>query len=279
MDPVAEIAAYVTSVMNNVTTKVTVDSISPVDVGDIGTDLADLLLPYLEVINNYGITGGTSAPSDANGQDLDLYFRINGTIFYIYRKVGGTWGTPLVQLTFGVTFPDGPLINLRVSVSGMDATVTPGGWVISNVIYSKGTQTGFTIPTADLNFARYDLIYANTSGQILYLQGNAASTPSFPTTPANCIVVDYIVVPSSSSGDMPYSYFGASGGNPSGTILVTGTSDSNGEYDTSGLGLGEFPLFICFDENGIQQPYQYDNANKKIIYMNPSTNFTARFSI
>lgn len=279
MDPVAEIAAYITSVMNNVTTKVTVDSISPVDVGDIGTDLADLLLPYLQVINNYGITGGTSAPSDANGDDLDLYYRINASTFYIYRKVGGTWGTPLVQLAFGVTFPDGPLINLRVSVSGMDVTVTPGGWVISNVIYTKGTQTAFVIPAKDLNFYRYDLIYANTSGQILYSTGVASSTPAFPTTPANCIVVDYIVVPSSSSGYNPYSYYGASGGNPSGTILVTGTSDINGEYDTSAVGLGEFPLFICFDENGIQQPYQYDNANKKIIYMNPSKNFTARFSI
>lgn len=279
MNPVADIAAYIVSAMTNVTTKVTINSISPVDVGDIGTDLADLLLPYLQIINNYGLTGGTTAPNDIDGQDLDQYIRINGTTFYVYRKVGGTWGTPLVQLTFGVTFPDGPLINLRVAVSGFDATVTPGGWVINNVIYQKLTQTAFVIPAADLNFDRYDLIYADTSGQVLYTAGVASSTPAFPTTPANTIVVDYIIVPSSSSGNLPYSYYGSAGGDPASSKLISGTSDVNGEYDASGDGIGEFPLFTIYDNNGLQAQYSYDNANKKIIYMPSSMAFTARFSI
>lgn len=61
--------------------------------------------------------------------------------------------------------------------------------------------------------------------------------------------------------------------------VVAANSDSNGEYDCSGLGLPEFPNFTIYDENGLQAAYSYDNTNKKIIYMPPSKAFTARFSI
>lgn len=281
MNPSAEISAYKITVVDNITSKTVVNSISPEDVGDANTDLADLILPYLQLVANGGgdITGGTDEPDDLVGSDGDIYYRINGFTFYVYRKESGTW-VAKVNLTIGILLPDGPLINLRVAVNGLDAVVSPGGWVINNIIYSKGTSTGFTIPTPDLNFYRYDLIYANTSGNILYLAGTASSTPNFPATPANSIVVDYIIVPSLASGEQPYSYYG-NGGFSGGTqtILVSDTSDVNGEYDLSGVITTEFPLFTIYDENGLQASYQYDNANKKIIFMPPSTNFTARFSL
>lgn len=280
MDPSAEIAAYKISVVTNITSKTDADSISPEDVGDANTDLADLILPYLINVAAGGgaISGGTDEPDDIEGEDGDIYYRISGGQFYVYRKESGTW-IAYVNLTFGIILPDGPLINLRVAVNGLDATVTPGGWVIDNVLYEKGTQTAFTIPAPDLNFYRYDLIYANNAGQVLYLAGTAASTPNFPTTPADSIVVDYIIVPSSSSGEQPYSYYGNGGFQNDGTYLIQGTSDINGEYDVSAIITNEFPLFTIYDENGFQASYQYDNANKKIIYMPPSTNFTARFSL
>jgi len=279
MDPVAELAAYEASVNTNVTTKVTVDSISPVDVGDIGTDLADLFLPYLQAINAYGLTGGTAVPSDVDGEDLDQYVRINGSRFYIYRKVGGLWGTPLVDLAFGAIFPDGPLVNLRVAVDGFDVEVTPGGWVIDNVIYQKLTATTFTIPAADLNFFRYDLIYADESNQILYSNGTAASTPNFPTTPANCIVVDYIIVPSSSSGALPYSYYGAAGVIPYSDKYLAFTSDSSGEYDfTTYLGgdpLPAIPALKTLYAGNYSQPMGDFNLSTRIMSgLQPSTAYT-----
>lgn len=280
MNPSAEIAAYIIAVVAAITSKTGINTISPENVGDADTDFANLILPYLQWVADGGgeVTGGTAEPDDVDGADTDWYFRINAGRFYVYRKFSGSW-MALVDLEIGYSFPDGPLINLRVAVSGSDATVTPGGWVINNVIYQKLTQTAFVIPAADLNFDRYDLIYADTNGDVLYQQGVASSTPAFPTTPANTIVVDYIIVPSSSSGALPYSYYGSAGGDPANSKLISGTSDVNGEFDLSGAGLGEFPLFTIYDDNGLQAQYSYDNANKKIIYMPPSTAFTARFSI
>lgn len=278
MSVASEIAAYKLTVVNNITSKVAINSISPENVGDSDTDLADLIQPWLEMVEfGQEVFGETYAPT-IEGSDGDWWFQISGGTFYVYRKISGSW-VAKVNLTIGIVFPDGPLINLRVAVSGFDATVTPGGWVINNVIYQKLTQTAFVIPVADLNFDRYDLIYADTNGDVLYQQGVASSTPAFPTTPANTIVVDYIIVPSSSSGNLPYSYYGSAGGDPASSKLISGTSDVNGEYDASGDGIGEFPLFTIYDNNGLQAQYSYDNANKKIIYMPSSTAFTARFSI
>lgn len=281
MNPSAEIASYKIGVVTDITSKTTINSISPENVGDASTDLADLILPYLEIIAVGGgdISGGTGVPDDLVGADGDVYYRISGGTFFVYRKESGSWDAK-VSLTIGIVLPDGPLINLRVAVNGLDVVVTPGGWVIDNVLYEKGTQTGFTIPTPDLNFYRYDLIYANNSGDILYITGTPSTSPNFPTTPANSIVVDFIIVPSVASGENPYSYYG-NGGFSGGTetLLISDTSDANGEYDVSSIVTSEFPLFTIYDENGMQASYQYDNTNKKIIFMPPSTNFTARFSL
>lgn len=60
-------------------------------------------------------------------------------------------------------------------------------------------------------------------------------------------------------------------------ILITGTSDSNGEYDASAEGIRGFPVVTIYDQNELQSAAQYDNTNKKIVGMAASTAFTARF--
>lgn len=48
-------------------------------------------------------------------------------------------------------------------------------------------------------------------------------------------------------------------------IYIDGVFDSNNEFDVSGYQIDEFPIFIVYDEYGIQIPVQYDNTNKKLI--------------
>jgi len=91
MGVVDDLLAYVATVLATVTTKDTPDSIDPVDVGNIGTDLAETIMPYMERINQEDIDDGTGVPDDLNGQDGDRYYQNtpNGTIEW--RKEGASW--------------------------------------------------------------------------------------------------------------------------------------------------------------------------------------------
>lgn len=198
MSVASEIAAYKVTVVDAITSKTLINTISPENVGDADTDLADLIQPWLEMVESgQEVFGSTDAPTDIEGSDADWWFRISGGQFYVYRKISGSW-VAKVNLTLGYVLPDGP-ISIRASITGFDVTVTSGSWVIDNVIYNKATQTFITLDPADLNFTRYDLIYADNTGAVSYLAGTPASTPAFPTTPDDSIVVDYAIVPSSSS--------------------------------------------------------------------------------
>lgn len=206
MSIASEIAAYIITADATVTTQSTVDSISPAEVGELGTALATLLLPYMEEINDFAITASSIAPDDLDGSDKDLHFQ-GGSEIKIWRKVVSTWELQ-ATIPLGITFPDGPL-TLRTSLSGMVVTITPGAWAIDNDIYSKGTQTQVTLDAADLNFGRIDLIYANTSGVIGLVTGTPSGSPANPTLPADSIAVDYAIVPASSSGDSAYMLYGS----------------------------------------------------------------------
>lgn len=275
MSVASEIAAYKVTVVNDITSKTLINTISPENVGDADTDLADLIKPWLELIEAGGgdIEGETYAPT-TEGANTDVWYRISGGQFYVYRKESGTW-VAKVNLTLGYVLPDGP-ISIRASITGFDVTVTSGSWVYSNVVYNKATQTFITLNAADLNFARYDLIYADTSGAVSYLAGTAASTPAFPATPANSIVIDYAIVPSSSSGNNPYLFSSGPGGSGMITVLITGTSDINGEYDASADNLPNFPIFTVY-EGAYSIAAMYNNTTKIISGLNASTAFTAKF--
>jgi hypothetical protein len=215
----ADKTAYNNAINNDISTQTTPNSIPPEVVGAGYTDLADLLEPYINSINNEALLSGAGVPSNSLGSDLDLYYRQTNPI-EIYRKISGVWVLQ-VSLPIGFTLPEGNL-TVRTSIAGFLVTATKGGWVINNTVYQKNTQTQLSVDPADLNFGRIDNIYANTSNNILYQVGTAQSSPVAPTLPANTILIDQVIVPASSSGDDPYLLFG--GGSPSEAELNFGNS-------------------------------------------------------
>jgi len=216
--------SYRTVVNADVSTQILPNSVDPATAGAIGTDLADTIEPFLEAINNNGLLGGAGLPSDLDGEDLDLYYRNVVNAIEIYRKVDGSW-TPQISIPIGISIPDGVLTSLRTTIAGFLVTVAAGSWAISNVIYQKLTQTQFTLTDADLNYTRFDLIYANEDGEILKQDGIASISPAYPATPANCIVVDYAIVSASSSGNAPYLLYGG------GTLASEGGSVTKNQDD------------------------------------------------
>lgn len=203
----SDIATYKAQIDNDISTQSLPNSIPPDVVGSGYTDLADLLAPYINSINNNAILSGVGVPSALIGNDLDVYYNTQPTYFELYRKESGAWVLK-VTVPFGINLPDGPA-TLRTFIDGTTASVTKGGWFINNAVYNKLTQTIFTVPAADATFSRTDLIYADTSNQILYLTGTPSLTPVDPTLPANTIAVDYVLVPSVASGFDPYLRFGS----------------------------------------------------------------------
>lgn len=61
-------------------------------------------------------------------------------------------------------------------------------------------------------------------------------------------------------------------------ILITDTSDASGNYDASGDGLPEFPLYTIYDNTDTVATFFFNNATKIISGMPPLTDFTAKFS-
>lgn len=193
--------AYKALVNQLIGSKVAEDSISPTDVAQAHIQLADLLEPILNTINDFAITGGTLPPVDASGQDLDLYIQGGSTLAF-WRKRNGVWIME-AEVDLGIQIIDG-VLSLQASVSGQVVTVSPGSWAINNIIYNKATQTQMNLTPANLNFDRIDVVVADTTGGISLIDGTASSSPAEPTIPANTVVVSYVYVPSESSGNLPY---------------------------------------------------------------------------
>lgn len=196
--------AYKLQVTTDVSQETLPDTLDPGKIGSIGTDLADILIPELPKQNRFNVGAGTSFP--IGGADTDLYYRaiVNG--IQILRNIEGVW-TLLATIPIGISLPDGIFVGLRTSILVDIVSVTSGAWIISNVKYSKSTQTQFTLAAKHLSFDRWDLIYADTNNQILILTGTPTLTPVKPTIPANCIVVDYAYIPAIGS---PYLLAGQS---------------------------------------------------------------------
>lgn len=201
-----DIIAYIAQVNASVTTKTAPGSVDTVDVGEVGTALAELVQPYLERINEFGILSNTAVPNDADGEDQDLYYRGGLNSIEIYRKVAGAW---VLQATIaiGFTIPDGPL-TIRTTIDGDIVTATKGSWAKGNVVYNKLTQTQFTLATADANYLRYDAIIGNIYNNVLIYTGDPSSSPVYPDVPSDGVLIDYVVIPSIASGNAPYLMYG-----------------------------------------------------------------------
>lgn len=274
MSIITDVAAFKAANDINITTKGTPNSIPPYVVGGEFNSLADLLQKWYGQVFN--VLSGAGVPDNSLGGDTDLYFRDNNPIT-IYQKAGGVWVLK-ATLNLGISFPNGPIIGLQTAINGFSVTVTAGGWVITNVIYRKDTATALTLTAANLNFGRYDLIYADTAGAILLSTGVAASTPVIPTLPANTVMVDVAFIPASSSGQSPYLLYGNNTGSSSVPLLVTGTFDAvTGEANLSSFPISSFPIVTVYDLNGLQSTVQYNNTTKKLVGGVPGEAFTARF--
>lgn len=197
------IQGFTTLVDQRITTKNTVESVDPVDVGGSIDELAQLLIPYINSINNFNVFGGAPDPLNSQGVEFDMYFQFLVNDLVIWKKYSGIW-IKKTQGGLGYSIVDGN-INLQASVSLMVATVSSGSWGIDNTIYNKATQTQYTIDNADANFDRIDAIFAGDSDNDVILQtGVASSTPTEPVTPVDSVVVAFIYVPSLASGNLPY---------------------------------------------------------------------------
>jgi len=196
-----QISAYKTLANILVGSKNTVNSIEPSDVADLGLELADLLLPILNKINDFNITGGVTPPQNEVGGDLDMYIQ-GGAQLIFWRKRNGAW-TNEAEVDLGIQIVDGN-ISLQSSVKDSLVTVSAGNWGINNVIYTKAVQTQFNLNDADQNYNRIDTIYANENGNVFLVNGIANSNPLPGAKPNNSVLVTYIYVPSSASGNPPY---------------------------------------------------------------------------
>ena len=187
-----QLQAYIEQVTTVISQETQPDTLDPNTIGDMGTDLADILYDYLPNQNRFVVTAGTASPT--GGGDTDIYYRGVAGGIEVYRNILGTW-TLLATIPVGFTLPDGILVGLRTSVAADVVTVTSGAWSIANAKYAKSTQTQFTLAAKDANFDRWDFIYADENDDVLILTGTATSTPVKPAIPANTIEVDYIYVP------------------------------------------------------------------------------------
>jgi len=194
---------FITAVKQAITQKNTINSIDPVDVGDSITNLASLLVPILNTINQFATTSGGNAPSNGNGVDGDEYFQ-TGPELKVWRKVSGVWVLK-ATLDLGINVVDGN-ISVQSRVSGFTLTATAGQWGINNTIHTKAIQDQFTIDAANASLDRIDAVFGKEDNTVHYVAGTASANPDTtkPVTPANEIIITYVYVPASSSGGLPY---------------------------------------------------------------------------
>lgn len=108
-----QITAYNNEINTNITVKSAVNSIDPVDVGEGFTDLANLLLPIINQINEFNILGGSTAPTSGMGVLNDVYFEF-GPSLKIYKKSATDWVLK-VNGDLGINIVDG---NISVAIIG-----------------------------------------------------------------------------------------------------------------------------------------------------------------
>lgn len=110
----------------------------------------------------------------------------------------GTGVTELQNLSFlgnMTTIQDGLTSGGEISVVGDDITVAPAGWLISPNVYGTLVNTDFlNITLSSAGNQRYIGFYGNTSNAIVKVEGAEAAIASYPTQPANTIIVGFVLV-------------------------------------------------------------------------------------
>ena len=89
--------------------------------------------------------------------------------------------------------PDGVIYGLGLSIVDQQLTVAAGVWKIGS-IFSRDTPTILTLNAKDSTLSRYDVVYANTLGEVGVVTGTSEDNPAEPAIPENSIRVGAILV-------------------------------------------------------------------------------------
>lgn len=96
------------------------------------------------------------------------------------------------------------LVNLRAraqTVPDLTCYVERGFYVITSFKeFAGGNSPAFTAPAGAFSTQRWDLLYLGNDDALHVLQGTAAPiNPTYPTVPANCIPIAYVILSNSST--------------------------------------------------------------------------------
>lgn len=85
-----------------------------------------------------------------------------------------------------------------------DIRVSAASWVVGTTYYSTASNTDFLdIALSSAGLQRYIGLYGTTSNTITKVEGSEAALATYPTTPANTIVIGYVLVNDASASSTP----------------------------------------------------------------------------
>lgn len=97
-----------------------------------------------------------------------------------------------------VVLADGVINGCTLSISGTTATIQPGRWRISNIIYQSTTPTILTLDPQDATLSRFDVIYADGANTFHVISGVLSSSPGIPLIPAGTLeIAEILITPTS----------------------------------------------------------------------------------
>lgn len=90
--------------------------------------------------------------------------------------------------------PNGILTGLDLSLSGSNVLIQPGTWMIDSFVYSIISQQSLPIDAQDATYSRYDVLYADDTGNIHLVSGSLSLTPLEPSVPNDTIKLGSIFI-------------------------------------------------------------------------------------
>lgn len=142
--------------------------------------------------NVFGLGGPLNKNTTITGGAFNLIF--DGKV-----AVTAIPANPTDVLRLGdVVLADGVINGCNLSISGTTASIQPGRWRISNVIYQSTVVTNLTLDPQDATLSRFDVIYADTTNTFHVLSGVLSSSPDVPLIPAGTLeIAEILITPTS----------------------------------------------------------------------------------
>lgn len=151
------------------------------------------------------------------GYKNGAWFATNASLVLKAGQYVALLGTGLYKLGDGVTslsslpflgnmttIPNGLQSGGAITVVTDDIKVAAASWLISPNIYATTVGTDFlNIALSSAGKQRYIGFYGNTLNSIIKVEGAEAAIASYPTTPANTIVIGYVLVSNASISVLP----------------------------------------------------------------------------